>query len=148
MVKEKDEKIIVAKMIIIAILIGIVLLGVIYTVKSMNPYKGSLKIEKVDVLFSIGDFGGFDLNKTALTYGTITPGGSSSRNVIIGNEYSFPIYVKVFASGVLRQFLTTEENIILEPGESRKVPLVIRASKESGFGNYSGKLEFVFWKKE
>lgn len=148
MAKEKDEKITVAKLIIIAILIGIILLCIIFIFRAMNPYNGALKIEKVDVSFSIGDFGGFDLNKTALTYGTIPPGGSSSRNVIIWNEYSFPIYVKVFASEMLRQFLTIEENLILEPGESRKVPVVIQASKESGYGNYSGKLDFVFWKKE
>jgi hypothetical protein len=139
-----EKRRISGKIALVVLLLGIIFLGAFFTYRAISPFRRALKVEKVDVSFAIGEYGGFNLNKTALTYGTITRGGSAVRNVIIGNEYSFPIIVKVFASGSLVQFLTVEENLSLEPGESRKVAVAVQAPRDAEFGNYSGELSFVF----
>ncbi|MEK6933985.1 MAG: hypothetical protein AABW75_03855 [Nanoarchaeota archaeon] len=149
MVGERSEKKkTIGKIVIVVLLLGIIFLGAFFIYRAISPFRGALKVEKVDVSFAIGEFGGFNVNKTALTYGTITPGGSSVRNVILGNSYSFPIIVKVFASKSLTQFLTVEENLSIEHGESKKVGVTIQAPGDAEFGNYSGEISFVFLKSE
>lgn len=148
MARERSEKMKVVKVAVVVLLLGIIFLGAFFIYRAVSPFRGALKVEKVDVSFAIGGYGGFNLNKTALTYGTITPGGSSVRNVILGNSYSFPIVVKVFASESLTRFLTVEENLSIEPGESRKTAVTIQAPRDAEFGNYSGEISFVFLKSE
>lgn len=145
---KSEKKRAIGKIATVVLLLGVILLGVFFIYRAVSPFRGALKVEKVDVSFAIGEYGGFNLNKTALTYGTITLGGSSVRNVILGNSYSFPIIVKVFASESLTRFLTVEENLFIEPGESKKVGVTIQAPQDAEFGNYSGEISFVFLKSE
>src|SRR3989344_6160178 len=45
------------------------------------------------------DLGGFDINSTALIFGSIALGGSSTRSILINNSYPFAIKVKLILEG-------------------------------------------------
>ncbi len=149
MTEKKSEKMkLLFKIVVVVLLVGIIFLEAFFIYRTINPFSEALKIENVDVSFAIGEQSGFNLNKTALTFGTITPGGSAIRNVIVGNNFQFPINVKVFVPKHMTQFLTVEDNLFVRPDESIKIPVTLQASQYAKFGNYFGKLNFVFFKEE
>jgi hypothetical protein len=44
---------------------------------------------------------GFDVNSSALTFGSVAIGGTSTRSISINNSYPFPVKVKVKAQGTI-----------------------------------------------
>ena len=86
----------------------------------------------------VSDRGGFDLNKSALTFGKITPGGSSSRQVELKNNYDFPIKVEIWAEGDIKEFLEFEEVVSLDVGEEKKISFSASALSDEEFKKYSG----------
>ena len=50
-----------------------------------------LKKEEIIATLMVGDKAGFDTNNAALTFGMITTGSNSNRNLVIENSYNFPI---------------------------------------------------------
>lgn len=101
----------------------------------------------MDVRFEIADYGGFDANKTALTFGAITPGGNSFRSLSIRNEYNFPIKVKILVSEEIKPFLKISREEILLPGENRSIGVTVYAPENAEFRKYEGKILFEYWKK-
>ena len=53
---------------------------------------------------TVGNHTGFDLNKTVLSFGTITNGTSSSRNITINNNYDFPVRFEFDVQGNISKF--------------------------------------------
>ena len=99
-----------------------------------------LKKEEIIATLMVGDKAGFDTNNTALTFGMITSGSSSSRNLIIENTYNFPIKCEFSVEGDIRRFLVFDEVVYLDIGEEKTVSIgTITATNES-YGNYSGKM--------
>jgi len=86
----------------------------------------------------IADYGGFDANGTALTFGTIMPGGSSTRKITFANSHSFPVIVEFSVVGDIADFMYFEPAIYLEPGEEKEIEVGAFASEDDSFGNYSG----------
>lgn len=82
--------------------------------------------------------GGFDVNSSALTFGEISGGGSSLRNVIIQNGYSFPVNAQVTCDGTICSMLTYEKTTSLVVGENKKIPFLVRAKQDNEKIFYNG----------
>jgi len=101
-------------------------------------------LEKKEIIttLSIGNIIAFDLNQTILSFGTIISNASSHKNLIIENNYDFPIKVKFKVEGDIEEFLVFDEIINLEIGEKKIVSInTIPINKDSG--SYSGKIIIV-----
>jgi len=111
--------------------------------------KSAIILEKKEIIatLSVGETAGFDANATALTFGTITSGSRSYRNLTIENNYVFPIKVEFRAEGNITNFLIFDKVIYLGVGEKKsiKVNTIIPIGNE--FGDYSGKV-IVIMKKD
>lgn len=113
--------------------------------------KSSIVLEKREIIatLQVGNIAGFDANATALTFGTITSGSVSSRNLTIENNYKFPIKVEFSTKGNITEFLIFEEVIYLDVAE--KKPVKIRTISaidniDKKYGNYFGKMIIVIKK--
>lgn len=105
-----------------------------------------LKREEIIATLSVGDIAGFDVNASALTFGTITFGSSSSRNLTIENNYNFPIKVVFSVKGNIKEFLVFNELVYLEIGEKKSVKISTIIPIDKKYGNYFGKMIIVIKK--
>ena len=85
---------------------------------------------------------GFDVNGTALTFGVVGEGISSSRNIIFTNNYDFPVIVKINANGGIKSLLRFDDVVRVELGETKKIPFILTpSSNDDGF--YDGSITFT-----
>lgn len=103
-------------------------------------YKMPVKESSFDASVIVSpDVGGFDLNSSALTFGSISLGGSSTRSVRIENSYPFPVRVEPVIEGDIAQILSYEPAVV-ESYESFRFPLTVSADFNTSLGNYKGKV--------
>lgn len=105
-------------------------------------------LKKIEIVanLKIGDISGFDVNTSVLTFGTITSGSSSYREITIENNYEFPIKAEFRSSGNITELLLFDESIYLDTGENKSIVVntIIPVSEEKGF--YSGRFIAVIKK--
>jgi len=90
----------------------------------------------------LGDKPGFDLNKTALTFGRVVPGNSASRGISIKNNFDKKIMVSITSEGEISDFLSVSENeFILIPNEERNISFSVLFPKGSEMKKYKGWIE-------
>ncbi|MDO8508511.1 MAG: hypothetical protein Q7S27_02385 [Nanoarchaeota archaeon] len=85
---------------------------------------------------------GFEINGTALTFGNIQRPGTSSRNVILTNDYNFPVIIFIKVEGDISKVLDFPEEIKLGIGEKERVSFSVIASPNVDYGFYSGEVLF------
>ena len=103
--------------------------------------KHILVLEKIEIVANlrVGSIPGFDVNTSALTFGTIALGTSSKRTLTIENNYDFSIKVEFSVEGDIEEFLVFDEVIFLDIGESKNVDVRTIILTEDRQGNYSGR---------
>jgi hypothetical protein len=111
----------------------ILFLSFIFSQKTVYEKEIPLKLE-------IGENGGLDLNLTTLSFGTITPSINYKRELIIENDYLFPLLFEFDVTGDIKNFLIYDDKIYLESGEIKKVTITAFSFSDEEKGNYSGKM--------
>jgi len=99
-----------------------------------------LKTMTAYTTLTVGNHTGFDLNKTVLSFGTITNGTSSSRNITINNNYDFPVRFEFDVQGNISKFLVYSKNIYLNPKEEKSIMFLTHFVSNETFGEYSGRI--------
>jgi hypothetical protein len=94
----------------------------------------------INVEFIVNDTVGFDINSTALKFGRLTPGSSSTRTIIIDNSYNFTLYGKIFASNNIANLLMAPDNFVISPNNKTFVVVTLYVPDNYKFGVYYGKL--------
>lgn len=88
---------------------------------------------------------GIAVDSEKLNFGSILPGGSSAKKIIIGNEHDFPISVSFTPLGEIKEHVKVSENpSYLLPGETKEISIVAAAPKDMPYGNYTGIMRVVF----
>lgn len=85
------------------------------------------------------DTAGFDVNTSAITFGSIVPGGTSTRTLIVNNSYPFPIRIEPKIDGSIEKILSFKPTIV-EPYQTSKFYLTISADSIDLLGNYTGNI--------
>lgn len=120
-------------------LIIILSLVIVANVNSLYRMLSIIEVKELEASLIISDIAGFDLNKTALTFGAIIPGSSATRIISMENNYEFPMEVFIYGKGEVRQFIIPGREVI-GAGEKRKIGVTVRAADNAKFGNYTGKV--------
>ncbi len=100
-------------------------------------------LEKKEVYSSVivSDKYGIDVNGSALVFGMITPGSSSSRELIIKNNYGRDVYAEFYVKGDISKFLKISgNNILLKKNETRKIGFIVYVPEKSKYGIYNGEV--------
>lgn len=105
-------------------------------------------VKRVDISFKVGDRLGINLDTDKIWMGMVAPGNSASREIILSNNNTFPVIVRLKITGELKEYVTlAENNFIITPATSKAVAVSATAPKDMDFGNYTGTLVAVFEKQ-
>jgi len=106
-----------------------------------------IKTMEIPAVLEVGKVSGFNLDNSTFSFGTITPGTTSSRMFQIENNYSFPIVAKISSKGNISRFLIFENKVKLPSQEKKIIPIATIYPMEEDYGNYSGEI-IVILKRE
>ena len=81
---------------------------------------------------------GFDLNSSALVFGSIVKGSKITRRVSVENKYFFDIKVQFNFYGEITPLFEKISFIKISSGETKSIPISIISKMDTSFGNYSG----------
>ncbi len=91
---------------------------------------------------------GFDLNNTALTFGSIGKEKSSTRSIRIENGYAFPIVAILNAKGEIAPLLNYDNAVKIDSGDKRVISLSAFTPSNLTEGFYSGEIEISLYPAE
>ena len=137
MMKEKRKN---AILIFLLILIAIFILASFYII--LKP----LEVRKIEVSFTVAENAGFDLNKSALTFGKVMPENIISRRIIIENNRDFPVKINVFADKNIMDYLDFENSFFIEGNGKHNLVVVLKVPKNAILGEYKGIMKFIIEK--
>ena len=84
---------------------------------------------------------GFDVNGTALMFGKIPPGSTSTRKIIITNTKNKEVIVILKAHGNVKNYVSFEQNkILLKPFEQREISVFATVPLNNEREEYTGQL--------
>lgn len=83
-------------------------------------------------------------NGSALMFGRIPPGSSSSKTVDIENIYDYYVKVDIYSEGSISDMLQiSDNNFVLFPGEKKTIEFLALPSSDTKDGTYTGKVKVV-----
>ena len=109
-----------------------------------NAFKPA-EVKTIEMYLTVGNYTGFDVNASALIFGTVMPSSSAQRTVNITNidENMHKVYIK--PTGELAKWTSiSEDKLILKGDESREVKVRVSAPLDAEHGEYTGKLKIIF----
>jgi len=132
-----------------AILILLILLFLtIGVVSLLYFYITTIDIREVEMDLKVGNRIGINVGSDKIWFGMVTPGGSATRNIILTNDYPFPVLVKLMIYGDLKSYVSlSESNVVLEPNTKKEVSVTVFVPSDMRYGNYTGTLKAVFKKR-
>ena len=134
---EKKKKIILFLVIIASVVISIL----------VYPYFSPLHIEEIYMYITVGNYTGFNVNTSALFFGTVAKSGSSERYVVVTNEYSEELKVKINIKGELEDWTSlSEKKFMLEKNANKTVNVKVNIPPDAESGGYTGTMEIRFRK--
>ncbi len=135
-----------SKLIIFLIIIFLILNGflIFYLINDFLI----LDKEEIYAEVIVSDKLGIAINDSCLIFGSVIPGGTSStKKIILKNNYLENIKVKIISNGEINDFLkVSENNFILKPNENKTLEFVIRMPLNISKGNYNGSV-FILTKR-
>jgi hypothetical protein len=106
-----------------------------------------LEISYIDVNFSVGDFIGLSHSPEGLNYGSLIPGMSSEKFIVLSNKKDFDVEILFFADDFLTPLLFGEKKVLLHSGDEMNYSIILKIPEEMDYGNYSGKMRMEFYKR-
>ena len=85
------------------------------------------------------DLDGFDVNSSALTFGSFAIGGSSTRSILVNNSYSFPVRLEPVAEGSISQLIVYSP-LTIQPYTTSSFKITVSAPLNATLGNYTGNI--------
>jgi len=108
-------------------------------------YLGISQTETISfkIIVKVGDYVGFNVDNTTVNFGTIKPGGEGLRNITITNGKAVKeVIIKV--EGPIKDWINIDEKqFILNPDESKMLPIKIKIPDNAEKKEYTGELKII-----
>ncbi len=127
---------------LIFILIAILILAFILNIYLFISLSRIIEIRELSASIIVSDKIGFDLNSTALTFGSTLRGGSSTREISIENNFGFPIEVYVYGDNGMENFIISAKERI-EKDEKKSIKISAFVPEDTEFGKYEGSIKIA-----
>lgn len=125
----------------------VLIIGILFLIFLFNSFFLTLDEKSVEVSFEVSNISGIDLNESSLEFGKIIPGSSSTRNLIIGNNYPYPIFVKISSFGNISDFISFEDEVYIGEGYSYPIAVSVQIPKGQEYGKYTGYIKVLIKRK-
>jgi len=107
------------------------------------------EVMDVPIHFNVSDVMGFNVNTSALYFGTIPPSGTGTRHISIENMDGYAKMVGIRFFGQAAPWTYTENpSFTIGPHEKIKVPVNVHVPEDAPFGEYSGIARIYLTKAE
>lgn len=93
-----------------------------------------------DMKLKVGDHIGLNSDVDKVNFGTILPHGSSSKYLIINNDYKNDVSVNLYFFGELKNYVEVKEKRFLLPKNETKEIEIKVYDPEKGKSEYKGKI--------
>lgn len=127
------------------ILAGAVIISVIITATTFHlfpPYD----VKELGMYLQVSDYTGFNVETSAVIFGTIPPGGTGKRDITVSNLAATPKQVVIKTEGELAEWVSVEENrFLIQVNESKTINVFVYVPENAEFGNYTGTLKMLFY---
>ena len=100
--------------------------------------------EQFNMYLTVGNYTGFNVDTSALFFGTVSPGGWSTRSLSITNHGNATTRVELQPTGNISVTFSTN-GFNLEPGENKSVSVTATVPVDMPYGNYTGKLMLLYF---
>lgn len=126
---------------VVAVLFGVGIGGLLFSLAT------PVERRVLEASIFVAEHVGFDLNDSALTFGTTVPGQVQERAFFVHNFNDFSVVVRLFARGDLAEFLRlSNTSFVLSPGESEQVFASVFLPENVSYGFINGSVESVMWR--
>ena len=137
----RSRRIILITLVLIIFLLSVILYS------NFIDYISILEKKETYASVNVADYIGFDVNATALKFGTISPGNSGSKKIYLENTYSYDVSIEIYVEGEIMKFLeVSDNNFILKKGDQKEVGFTVKIPKEAEYGTYEGKVVTIIKK--
>lgn len=123
------------------IIFAVSLLILILSIVSYAVNRVPLQTKTIYASVNLSDSLGLDINESVLTFGSVAPGSTVSRNVLFSNDYNFPVIVEIKALGIISPLMEFENFVKIGSLEQKKISFTL-SSREYPSGDYDGFVEF------
>lgn len=133
------------------ILVLLTLLFIIFTLLLVYVYfsygDDILSVTKLNATIGIDDYIGFNLDKDMLHFGTVFPGGKSTRDLSLSSEKKGYVYITV--DDFFKEWVRVSvQNEYIGAGETIPVQISVFVPENASLGNYSFGLNVYILEKK
>jgi len=94
--------------------------------------------EELQMGVNVANHVGFDVNKTALMFGSAMPGSTLSREFKIENTADYDKFAEFRIEGPIRDMVTVEPNAIAKAGRNTSIAVSVKIPADAKYGGYAG----------
>jgi len=106
-----------------------------------------VEVRKLPVKVIVMDRVGLGLQEDVLSFGGVSPGGTSRRQMIIASYHDEPLIVSIKFNGDVSRWVQVEENDFrLEKDEEKRIEFSVYIPLETKKGEYEGEVIVIFKK--
>ena len=133
------------RLIIVVVLVLLIIILMTYLYANLIDYLSIIETKDIYAKVMVGDKFGFDINGSALMFGMIVPGESTStRTVTIKNHYETPVSIEIYAEGDIKDFLiVSENNFMLPVGAEKDLSFHVSVPEGTPYGDYEGNVKVI-----
>ena len=103
--------------------------------------------QEFDMYLTVGNYTGFNVDTSAIFFGTVSPGGRGTRTVIITNYANATTRIELQTNGELARLVSFSNNSFsLAPGENSSVAVTATVPVDMPYGNHTGKLVIQYFR--
>ncbi len=142
--KSKAGKILKYAAFVIAVIVIIIVLARVgyITYQESKIYAG----RDINATFSIGNKVGLSADGDRLNFGMVYPGGDSTKEIVLTNEYKEPLKVEIEYFGSITQVLKPVAPFYIDPNTEKKIDLTAYAISNK-YSTYNGTVRILYIKQ-
>lgn len=121
-------------------------IGFLLIVNLFVLFNKPLERQIMNVKFEVGDSLGLNVEKEYLDFGKVFLNSKVTKNIVMDNNYDFPVKVKIRMRGEATHYLYGSPEILLDINETKEYEVLLVTASEMEYKDYEGKLIFDFYK--
>lgn len=106
-----------------------------------------VNIKDIEMDIKVGNKIGIIVDNDKLWFGMTNPSGTSTRKMVVGNDYDYPLAISFTPLGEIKQWISVSENpAVLNIGETKEIGITATVPPDTPYGNYTGIMRVIFTK--
>jgi len=129
------------KKLILTILIAVLVIAIIFSIKSNDV----VQKESLPIFFKVAPYIGIAVDKDKLHFGAVPRGGRSNKKFFLYNNDTFDKQVSISSEGIAPSWIViSNDKFNLDSYENKTIFITVEIPDDAEYGNYTGNLNLTF----